>query len=446
MPKISIIMPLYNASKYLKETLQSVQQQTFTDYELICINDASTDDTAEILCRFQIEDARIQILTNAERHGAAYSRNRGMKEAKGEYLAFLDGDDVFDEEMFEKAYHAAVESQADIVMYEFLHVPSDTVFIKRKVFHSEQYRDRYCRKVFSLQEYAPYECLNWGLGPWSKLYKRDLIEQNQLWFQDLSCSNDLYFVCMALMLSKRLLLLDDTRIMVYVRDHDEPDRISSNRDPMCSYLAFLQIAEELVKRNIFSELSAHFYYFLLRAVRCALLQCRTEEKARTFYQFFQKEGIHNIVAAGGDCESLDTYQKEQLEQFINKDFDSGWFKEESGLRMPLNCQRHAEVVIQMFQEYRNAGKAVGIWGAGANGISLLEFCQENDLSVEMLIDQSKEKQGRWMCGHLVRRPEEIKGRLQVVVAATRNIFESVTQELSGQDIEVVDMNQVLWIY
>ena len=74
MPKISIIMPLYNASGYLEETLRSVSQQTFTDYEMICINDASTDRTLEILRTFQDKDSRISILSNTERHGAAYSR------------------------------------------------------------------------------------------------------------------------------------------------------------------------------------------------------------------------------------------------------------------------------------------------------------------------------------------------------------------------------------
>ena len=98
-PSISIIMPLYNAAKYLEESINSIRKQTFEDFELICMNDASTDDTLEILRHFRKNDARIKIFSNEERKGAAFSRNRGMKEAGGTYLSFLDGDDIFEEEI-----------------------------------------------------------------------------------------------------------------------------------------------------------------------------------------------------------------------------------------------------------------------------------------------------------------------------------------------------------
>ena len=93
-PGISIIMPLYNAARFLEESLESIRKQSFQDFELICINDASTDNTIQILQTFQIKDSRIKILSNDERRGAAFSRNRGMREAKGTYLSFLDGGDI----------------------------------------------------------------------------------------------------------------------------------------------------------------------------------------------------------------------------------------------------------------------------------------------------------------------------------------------------------------
>lgn len=101
---ISIIMPLYNAERFLEKTLQSIANQTYRDYELICIDDASSDLTAEIVKKAQLADKRIILLHNQERKGAAYSRNKAMRQARGDYLAFLDGDDIFDEKMLEKAY------------------------------------------------------------------------------------------------------------------------------------------------------------------------------------------------------------------------------------------------------------------------------------------------------------------------------------------------------
>lgn len=82
-------MPLYNADAYLRESLDSVLHQTFTDFELICINDASADTTGDILNEYQNKDSRIKILINADRSGAAHCRNIGIKAAKGEYLSLI---------------------------------------------------------------------------------------------------------------------------------------------------------------------------------------------------------------------------------------------------------------------------------------------------------------------------------------------------------------------
>ena len=97
MNAISVIMPLYNAEKYLPEALQSVLNQTYKEFELICIDDCSTDRTRSIVEEFREKDARIKVLINEEHSGAALSRNKGIKMAEGEYIVFLDGDDIFDE-------------------------------------------------------------------------------------------------------------------------------------------------------------------------------------------------------------------------------------------------------------------------------------------------------------------------------------------------------------
>lgn len=447
MTDISIIMPLYNAAKYLEETLRSVQKQTFRDFEVICVNDASTDDTMKILQNFQTEDSRIQIISNSLRYGAAYSRNRGMKAAKGKYLAFLDGDDIFEEEMFEKAYRAALENRADVVLYEYCHVASDVIYNKSKVFHSEQYMGRYCGKLFSIQDYAPYEWLNWGTSPCNKLYEREFIEHHRITFQDLSCFNDVYFVCMVMMLSKRSLILQDDRVMVYLRDHDEPTRISADRDPMCCYQAFLHMAEELQKRDLFPDLSPYFCYRFFSLIRSALRQCRTEEKERHFYQFLQEEGIETIRSmVGAYYDKLDIYIKTALEKFQKLEFDSKWYREEFGLQMQLDQKGNAEIVVDMFLKCKKNKQAIGIWGAGANGISLLNFCKEKHLEVNMVIDKSEEKQGCTVNGYVVKAPKDIYGNIQVLIVASRYILDSVRQELSGQNVEIIDINQLLYLY
>lgn len=448
MIKISIIMPLYNAERYLEECLRSVQMQTFTNYELICVNDASTDGTLQLLKEFQGKDTRIKIFSNKIRSGAAWSRNYGMKKAQGDYLTFLDGDDIFEEEMLECAYKTAEEYQTDVIMYERKHVLSKDMYYKQQVFHGDMFRDRYCKSVFEVKEQMPHEFLMWPVGPWNKLYKRIFIEENKLEFQNLSCANDIFFGCMVMMLSKRIIWLNDSRVMVYVRDHDEPSRISSNRDPMCCFEAFLHIAEELQKRNKFIDLYQQYYYKFYNIVVSALVQCKTEERQRAFYTFLQNEGIDRISTIGGECyKALDEYIRTLIEQFKTRDYNSKWFvKQEQGLNMWLNQKPLSGAVINLLRQYENQHKKVGVWGVGANGVSLLKFCKANDLHIDMVIDKDKKKQGCILEGYRVKAPEEIGNIVQVIIISSRYIYQSVVEELLGQNIEVIDINQFLWIY
>lgn len=99
---LSVIMPVYNGEKYLSDAVDSVLSQTYNDYEFIIIDDASTDKTAEILSNYAASDSRIRILTNEKNSGVAASLNRGLDEAKGDYIARMDADDISLPERFEE--------------------------------------------------------------------------------------------------------------------------------------------------------------------------------------------------------------------------------------------------------------------------------------------------------------------------------------------------------
>ena len=98
MPKVSVIIPIYNAAEFLGECLDSVLAQTLTDIEVICVNDGSPDNSLEILREYEKKDSRIKII-DQKNQGAGAARNHGMSVARGEYLSFLDSDDFFDRDM-----------------------------------------------------------------------------------------------------------------------------------------------------------------------------------------------------------------------------------------------------------------------------------------------------------------------------------------------------------
>ena len=95
MPRVSVITPAYNAAPFLEETIKSVQAQTFTDWEMIIVDDCSKDTTLELAYRLARDDHRIHVLTNEKNSGVAATRNKALDVATGEYIAFLDSDDLW---------------------------------------------------------------------------------------------------------------------------------------------------------------------------------------------------------------------------------------------------------------------------------------------------------------------------------------------------------------
>lgn len=114
--KISVIIPIYNVGQYLRQTLDSVVNQTHQDIEIICINDGSTDDSLKIVEDYASKDQRIKII-NQENAGLYISRQNGIRTASGDYILFLDGDDWLDIDTCEKIAAMAKDTHADIIQY-----------------------------------------------------------------------------------------------------------------------------------------------------------------------------------------------------------------------------------------------------------------------------------------------------------------------------------------
>ena len=111
--KFSIITPVFNTESYLEQCLESILNQTYKNFEIICINDASTDNSLSILKDYAKNDSRIRII-NKENGGISAARNSGINAAMGDFLSFIDSDDWIDLDFFEKLYLAAKKYSADI--------------------------------------------------------------------------------------------------------------------------------------------------------------------------------------------------------------------------------------------------------------------------------------------------------------------------------------------
>lgn len=131
-PLVSVIMPAYNAERYIKESIASVLNQTYQNFELIIVNDCSADKTLEIVESIVEKDKRVVLLNNTTNLGCADSRNRALQVAKGKYIAFCDSDDIWEKEKIQKQLNHIRIQNVDMVFTAYEMIDGESKFIKRR--------------------------------------------------------------------------------------------------------------------------------------------------------------------------------------------------------------------------------------------------------------------------------------------------------------------------
>lgn len=190
MCKVSIIVPVYNAEKYLSECIDSILSQTLTDLEVILVDDGSTDSSPELCDGYAQQDTRVKVIHKPNGR-AASARNAGLRAASGEYVAFVDSDDWISPEMYEKM----LQTGADVTLCDYVRFQSETEIpftqpnVDAGFYDKPQMREKiYPHLVMDGIEY-PITISNWVL-----LIKRDIIVHNQLSYrEDIHISEDAPF-------------------------------------------------------------------------------------------------------------------------------------------------------------------------------------------------------------------------------------------------------------
>lgn len=165
---ISVIIPVYNVQQYLEECLDSILNQTFKSYEVIIIDDGSTDSCGAICDLYAERNERIRVLHTVNQ-GLSEARNTGISMARGKYLAFIDSDDYVDKTYLKKMYQAIVKTNAEICESNYICVYSDRNVWSRKMEETEENSINAIRRLFA-PPYLGY------VNTWNKLYKRELFE------------------------------------------------------------------------------------------------------------------------------------------------------------------------------------------------------------------------------------------------------------------------------
>lgn len=183
-PKISVIVPVYNVQDYLPYCLDSILSQTFSDFELICVNDGSVDNSRKILEDYKNRDNRIKIV-DKENGGLSSARNAGMKIANGEFYSFIDSDDWIDKTMLEKMYKNITDMNGDIsicAVHQFDEI-NQKIDDSNPYYTLDYFDKSFDNRTFSYKEVKPF-LMDVCVMAWNKLYRKSLIDKYNAWFPD----------------------------------------------------------------------------------------------------------------------------------------------------------------------------------------------------------------------------------------------------------------------
>lgn len=245
-PKISIIVPIYNVSTYLRECLLTIKQQSYQNLEILLINDGSTDGSGIICNEFVSSDSRFKVFHTAN-HGLSAARNLGLQNVTGDYIAFVDGDDKCDFEYFKNLIYHAMKYDSDLVFAGTSLLYRGGTIVKRSKLSSDLFTKEDCLKaLFSI---PPWNCEPISGGyVWTKLFSRDLI-RDLIFDTSSNVSEDEIFSALALLRSKRPSILNRTGYIYRQRKSSLSNNRFFNYKILHSRLKILEVISKTFSDN-----------------------------------------------------------------------------------------------------------------------------------------------------------------------------------------------------
>ncbi len=251
MAKVSIVIAAYNIEKYIDRCMESIMNQSYSDLEIIVVNDGSTDSTLEKLKKKAVEDNRI-IIVDKENQGLIEARKSGYEKVTGEYVLFIDGDDWIDLDTIKKLKNKIEEENSDIVCFEYYETfdnKEKVEGIKSKGFNSLQGK-----------EFLKY-VLTGDILPmiWGKFLRVSFLKDNNIEFpSNISYAEDLAFVSSIGCNEPKVKYLNDSLYMYYQRDESITKQISPKLLEISEAMKFIK--KKLEEKDIYNEFKNEFEY------------------------------------------------------------------------------------------------------------------------------------------------------------------------------------------
>lgn len=392
MVAISIVIPVYNIEKYLKECLDSLVNQTFKDFEVICVNDGSKDRSLDILNEYAKKDSRFIVVTQ-ENGGSGSARNNGLSRARGKYVQFLDGDDYFEPELLEKLYNLAEKHEAHIAVCSSRKVDDEGNITETRNPNSPLNLAKVLlNKVFNYQDFPEDIFSLIGTIPWNKLYLREMLLKNNLKYPSLTGPDDLCFVHMANVCAEKIVVIDDELINYR---YNRPGSVQTYRanHTLDIVRAFLFIKDFLKEKGLYDFLEKAYFKALVFSVRWEISLCNDEQ-----YKKFVEE--------------------------LKVLFPNDWKTFEPALKKDYITMDYLKKFI--------GDKKIYLWGASIFIKNILEKDAQKLSNILGVIDKNEASWGKDFCGYEIVPPKVLElnpADVLVTVYNNPDAYNSIKKEV-----------------
>lgn len=289
MTKVSVVIPVYNAGDYLKESLDCILNQTLDDLEVICVDDGSEDNSLDILNEIASDDSRVKVISQSNQGGGA-ARNNALPLTEGEYIYFMDADDRLELNALEEFYSISKEKDLDFLIFKAVNYAEDTgEYFHTAYYDMDKIRDFAGDKVFSFDDLGDL-IFNISVTPWCKFYNRKFAIESGAQFLEGSIFHDNQFFWEVLFNAERMYFLDKS---YYIRRRHSA---SSTGAGDLRYINIINVVNNIIKLFIKYDKLEQFKNILYNK-KVLWIYTRYEEIKEEFRQEFyeaMKEDFTNI--------------------------------------------------------------------------------------------------------------------------------------------------------
>lgn len=447
--KISIIVPIYNAEKYLRRCLDSLVNQTMKEIEIILVNDASPDSSDRIMEEYRRRyPEQIHCIYHERNLGPGGGRNTGIRAAKGEYVLFVDSDDYVDITICEKLYRVAREKNSDSVSCEYRTEQKgncrEVDLFSSQVMGDLDYEKR--RLLMSIHSVAPH----------AKIVRKSIIVENNLYFPEHIKFEDLAIVPLWWVYIKRY---DEVKEPIYYYMRHE-NSVTCTKNSTEYYDLFEKVSkyiyQQFINRGLQKEYRECIDNILLRAfideIKFLLRNVDEpdEEKLRDFKKYilelipdYKKNPMLYMRNDPNEIEAADILMHSEKEFCdILRNHRTDEIKGNYDAYYEMRKERIDDFLAYCTSHHYR----IAVWGAGIKGKDFLRIADPKATNIQYVIDKNDKKWGKELeTGHTIQDFYKLSEQIDVVLAVNRVYFGGIYREVKQADkrIKVVNLDLLL---